>query len=169
MPASRPSRRSSAVISPVKAVMAGKPQVIGLEMALAFCTRMRGSTKTARCSGGCASLLIHALPFRFLEQLARLLAPVQVLRITHGQRLTQLAVEPIGKVAGHAIHHVGRVDIRTLWVQPGDLMGRQVAAHAFPCCVLDRSPDSAAGAPPSREPLCASGTPRTATQRSTPV
>ena len=40
-------RRASATINPVNAVMAGKPQVNGLEMAFAFCTRMRGSTSMA--------------------------------------------------------------------------------------------------------------------------
>src|SRR5690625_1482965 len=38
------SFRSSAHIKPRKAVIAGKPWVKGLEMALAFCTRSRGIT-----------------------------------------------------------------------------------------------------------------------------
>ena len=56
MPASGPRRRSRAVIKPVKAETAGNPQVKGLEIALAFCTRTRGNTNTALLTVGVLSL-----------------------------------------------------------------------------------------------------------------
>src|SRR5213593_562485 len=106
MPALGPSRRSSAVIKPVNAVIAGKPQVMGLEMALAFCTRICGSTSTAKIAS-----LICSLPFFLLELLAGKLAPVQILRVAHGQWVTELPVQPIGKIACHTFRGVLRVHV----------------------------------------------------------
>src|SRR2546425_1278778 len=86
--------------------MAGNPQVIGLEMALAFCTRRRGSTSSALFDA--CSVVMTTLPLFGLDLFMHLVAPFEILWIADGQRVTQLSIEPVGKQFAHPLGGVGR-------------------------------------------------------------
>ncbi len=96
-----PTRRCKAWTNPVKAPGEGKPQVKGLEMALAFWMDRRGSNSSA--SGSVTLIFEYLLEHR--RFLAQLLAPLGGFRAT--QYLTVAADRPVQPV-GEAISDLGR-------------------------------------------------------------
>src|SRR5690606_22734469 len=116
----RPSSlRSRACIRPIKALMAGKPQVIGLEMALAFCTRTRG-TISRPLELGSSLMLASQLALFALELFdpglvqpvevepqgiaAELPGPVAVFHIADRKLADQAGVEPVGEALADFIY-----------------------------------------------------------------
>src|SRR5690606_15416795 len=118
-------RRCSACTKPVKAVTAGKPQLSGPEMALAFCTRRCGSSNRA------SQFIIEHLAqqLQFAQQIA---LPLRMGILIQPQPIrAQHMVQPVAETVADLFLPVRYSVLRTLRIEPAPFGRMQLAV--VPC------------------------------------